>query len=148
MTTTEPSDVLADPTLLRTGAYVDGDWVTRGASGAFRVENPATGETLAELSALDRGQVAEALTAADRALQAWRARSGKERAQVLRRWFDMVAANAEDLARIIVLEEGKPLAEARGEVAYAASFIEWFAEEAKRVRGEIFDAPRPRGAWS
>jgi succinate-semialdehyde dehydrogenase/glutarate-semialdehyde dehydrogenase len=143
MTTIQPSDVLDEPSLLRTGAFIDGAWVERGESGRFTVSDPATGTALAELPMLSCAQVADAIEAADRALPAWRARSGKERSQVLRRWFDLTVQHSEDLARLIVLEEGKPLAEARGEVAYAASFIEWFAEEAKRVRGEIFDAPQP-----
>jgi succinate-semialdehyde dehydrogenase/glutarate-semialdehyde dehydrogenase len=133
--------VVKDRALLRSGAYIDGQWVTAGGSGVLVVDNPATGDRLAEVAALSRPQVAEAVDAAARALPAWRALSGKDRARVLRRWFDLTVENAEDLARLIVLEEGKPLAEARGEVAYAASFIEWFAEEAKRVSGEIFDAP-------
>lgn len=125
--------VVKDRALLRSGAYVDGGWVTTGGSRVLVVDNPATGEPLAEVAALSRPQVAEAIDAAARALPAWRALSGKDRARVLRRWFDLTVENAEDLARLIVLEEGKPLAEARGEVAYAASFIEWFAEEAEQT---------------
>ncbi|GAB2466794.1 NAD-dependent succinate-semialdehyde dehydrogenase [Xylanimonas ulmi] len=134
---------LDDAALLRTAAYIDGAWVAHGDSGAAPVTNPATGATIATVPRLSRVQVAGAIAAAERALPAWRARSGKQRAMVLRRWFDLVTENAEDLARLITLEEGKPLAEARGEVAYAASFIEWFGEEAKRVRGDVFDAPEP-----
>ncbi|MER6159375.1 NAD-dependent succinate-semialdehyde dehydrogenase [Streptomyces sp. NPDC001868] len=143
MTTTTAVRVLDDPALLRTAAYVGGQWIEEGDSGRFTVANPATGEALAELPSLSRPQVAEAIDAADRALPGWRALSGKQRAQLLRRWFDLVTEHTEDLARLITLEEGKPLAEARGEMAYAASFIEWFAEEAKRVRGDIFAAPDP-----
>jgi succinate-semialdehyde dehydrogenase/glutarate-semialdehyde dehydrogenase len=132
---------LDEPTLLRTAAYVDGKWIDRGESGRFTVSNPATGETLAELPSLSRPQIAGAIDAAHRALPGWRVLAGKQRAQILRRWFDLVTEHTEDLARLITLEEGKPLAEARGEVAYAASFIEWFGEEAKRVRGDIFPAP-------
>ncbi|KFF98897.1 succinate-semialdehyde dehydrogenase [Streptomyces scabiei] len=143
MTTTTDIRVLKDPALLRSAAYVDGRWIDRGDSGRFSVGNPATGETLAELPSLSRPQVAEAIDAAGRALPGWRALSGKQRAQLLRRWFDLVTEHTEDLARLITLEEGKPLAEARGEMVYAASFIEWFAEEAKRVRGDIFPAPDP-----
>ncbi|MGW0949894.1 NAD-dependent succinate-semialdehyde dehydrogenase [Streptomyces sp. NPDC002623] len=135
--------VLDDPALLRTAAYVDGQWIDQGDSGRFTVSNPANGEALAELPALSRLQVAEAIDAAGRALPGWRALSGKQRALLLRRWFDLVTEHTEDLARLITLEEGKPLAEARGEMVYAASFIEWFAEEAKRVRGDIFPAPDP-----
>jgi succinate-semialdehyde dehydrogenase/glutarate-semialdehyde dehydrogenase len=137
------ANVLRDESLLRDSAYVDGTWVSRGESGRFSVVNPSTGEQIADLPSLSRVQVAEAIDAAGRALRGWRAWSGKQRAQVLRRWFDLVTEHAEDLACLITLEEGKPLAEARGEVAYAASFLEWFAEEAKRVRGDIFSAPDP-----
>uniref|UniRef100_A0AAU1U5U3 NAD-dependent succinate-semialdehyde dehydrogenase n=1 Tax=Streptomyces sp. NBC_00119 TaxID=2975659 RepID=A0AAU1U5U3_9ACTN len=142
-TTIAPEDLLTEGSLLRQSAYVDGGWVDHGESGRFAVTNPATGETLADLPAMNRAQVAETIAAADRALPDWRARSGKQRAQILRRWFDLVTEHTEDLARLITLEEGKPLSEARGEVAYAASFIEWFAEEAKRVRGDVFPAPDP-----
>ncbi|WP_327099033.1 NAD-dependent succinate-semialdehyde dehydrogenase [Nocardia vinacea] len=135
--------MLADALLSRSAAYIDGEWVEQGDSGSFVVENPSTGEQLAELPSLSRAQVAGAIDAAHRALPGWRARSAKERAQILRRWFDLVTQHAEDLAWLIVVEEGKPVSEARGEVAYAASFIEWFAEEAKRVRGDIFPAPDP-----
>ncbi|MFJ9391771.1 NAD-dependent succinate-semialdehyde dehydrogenase [Nocardioides sp. NPDC101246] len=144
-TTANDFDVLDDPTLLRTAAYVDGAWITDGESGSFAVDNPATGRAIAEVPALSADQVAEALDAAERAQAGWRALSAKERSKVLRRWFDLTETHADDLAHIIVLEQGKPLAEARAEVAYAASFIEWFAEEAKRVRGEIFDSPKASG---
>jgi succinate-semialdehyde dehydrogenase / glutarate-semialdehyde dehydrogenase len=131
------------PSLLRPAAYVDGAWVVDGEDGTLPVRDPATDELVAEVPALSRAQTTAALEAAHRALPGWRARSGKQRAQVLRRWFDLVIEHGEDLARLITLEEGKPLAEARGEVAYAASFLEWFAEEAKRIRGDVFDAPEP-----
>jgi succinate-semialdehyde dehydrogenase/glutarate-semialdehyde dehydrogenase len=141
--TTTTAGVLRDESLLRDAAYIDGTWVRDAESGWFPVDNPSTGEVIAELPSLSRAQVAGAIDAAGRALPGWRARSGKQRAQVLRRWFDLVTEHAEDLARLITLEEGKPLAEARAEVAYAASFIEWFAEEAKRVRGDVLAAPDP-----
>jgi succinate-semialdehyde dehydrogenase / glutarate-semialdehyde dehydrogenase len=112
--------VLDDESLLRDSAYIDGRWVRRGESGRIGVDNPAIGEVVGEVPALGRAQVAEAVNAAVQALPGWRARSGKQRARVLRRWFDLVTEHAEDLARLITLEEGKPLAEARGEVAYAA----------------------------
>src|SRR3982751_3965961 len=127
---------------IRTTPYVDGHWVEVGASGTFDVDDPATGEVVATVPAMSRRQVRDAIEAAHRALPAWRNRSGKDRCTVLRAWAELVAANTEHLARLIVLEEGKPLAEARGEVAYAGSFIEWFAEEAKRVSGEVFMAPQ------
>ncbi|QAY62773.1 NAD-dependent succinate-semialdehyde dehydrogenase [Xylanimonas allomyrinae] len=143
MTDTDITTLLDDPTLLRRAAYVGGAWVADGASGAFAITNPATGATIAHVPRLDREQVAGAIAAADQALPGWRALSGKQRAVILRRWFDLVTEHTEDLARLVTLEEGKPLAEARGEITYAASFIEWFAEEAKRVRGDVFGAPQP-----
>lgn len=133
--------MLNDAMLFRSAAYVDGEWIEHGESGTYTVENPSTGERLAAVPSLSRAQVAGAIDAAHRALPGWRARPAKERAQILRRWFDLVTEHTEDLARLIVLEEGKPITEARGEIAYAASFIEWFSEEAKRVRGDIFPAP-------
>ncbi|MFJ9380759.1 NAD-dependent succinate-semialdehyde dehydrogenase [Streptomyces sp. NPDC101455] len=139
--TTGSQGLLTDRELLRTAAYVDGTWVEKGDAGRFAVDNPSTGELIAELPALSAAQTAKAVTAAHAALPGWRAVSAKQRARVLRRWFDLVTDHTEDLARLIVLEEGKPLAEARGEIAYAASFIEWFAEEAKRIRGDVFPAP-------
>ncbi|MFJ9900896.1 NAD-dependent succinate-semialdehyde dehydrogenase [Streptomyces sp. NPDC091280] len=144
MTSTPSSDrsSLKDLSLLHTGAYVDGEWIGEGESGSYSVRDPANGLRIADLPMLSRAQTTEAIHAAHRAHAAWRVRSAADRARVLRRWFDLVTANAEDLARLITWEEGKPLAEARAEVAYAASFIEWFAEEAKRVRGDLFPAPQ------
>ena len=130
---------LDDPSLLKTAAYVDGTWLK--TADTFAVRNPSTGELLAEVPVLDRARTASAIDAAHRALPAWRARPAKERSRTLRRWYDLVTAHTEDLARLIVLEEGKPYAEALGEVAYAASFLEWFAEEAKRIRGDVMEAP-------
>ncbi|MET9084282.1 NAD-dependent succinate-semialdehyde dehydrogenase [Streptomyces sp. NPDC004237] len=130
---------LDDPALLKNAAYVDGTWLT--TPDTFAVHDPATGEVLARVPLLDRARTAAAIDAAHRALPAWRALAAKERSRILRRWYDLVTAHADDLARLIVLEEGKPFAEALGEVAYAASFLEWFAEEAKRVRGDVMAAP-------
>lgn len=130
---------LDDPALLKNAAYVDGAWLT--VPDTFAVHDPATGEVLARVPLLDRARTAAAIDAAHRALPAWRALAAKERSRILRRWYDLVTAHADDLARLIVLEEGKPFAEALGEVAYAASFLEWFAEEAKRVRGDVMAAP-------
>ena len=130
---------------IRTTPYVNGLWVDVGESGTIDVDDPATGEIVATVPAMSRAQVRDAIEAAHRALPAWRSRSGKDRCTVLRAWAELVAANAEHLARLIVLEEGKPLAEARGEVAYAGSFIEWFAEEAKRVSGEVLMTPQASG---
>jgi succinate-semialdehyde dehydrogenase / glutarate-semialdehyde dehydrogenase len=132
---------LADPSLVRSSSYVDGQWLTRDGGERLVVHNPSTGEPIADLSSAGAEETQLAVEAAQRALPAWRGLSGKERSRVMRRWFELVRDNTEDLARLIVLEEGKPLAEAVGEMNYAASFIEWFGEEAKRVRGDIFPAP-------
>jgi succinate-semialdehyde dehydrogenase/glutarate-semialdehyde dehydrogenase len=126
---------LNDPALLRTQAYVDGQW-RDGEHGKFAVTNPAGGGQLAEVANCGAGDTQAAIDAAERALPAWRGRTAKERANLLRKWFDLIMAAQEDLAQLMTAEQGKPLAESRGEVAYGASFIEWFAEEAKRVYGE------------
>ena len=125
---------LKDPGLLKTQAYVNGRWID-GAK-TFPVYNPATGELVAEVTDLGAADVAGAVDAAHAAQPAWAAKTGKERAAVLRRWFDLMVENADDLATILTAEMGKPFAEARGEILYGASFIEWFAEEAKRIYGE------------
>jgi succinate-semialdehyde dehydrogenase/glutarate-semialdehyde dehydrogenase len=128
---------LNDATLLRSEGFIDGQWVSADAGGTFRVTNPATGATIAEVSDMGAAETRRAIDAAARALPAWRARTARERAAVLRRWFDLVIAHTEDLALLMTSEQGKPLAEARGEVAYGASFIEWFAEEGKRAYGDV-----------
>ena len=132
---TSPLALLNDPTLLKTDALIAGEWVA-GAS-RFDVNDPATGQKLADVANLSRADAAAAIGAAHKALAAWRGKTGKERSIVLRRWFDLLIANTEDLGRLMTAEQGKPFAEAKGEVAYGASFIEWFAEEAKRVNGEV-----------
>ncbi|MEO5737551.1 MAG: NAD-dependent succinate-semialdehyde dehydrogenase [Variovorax sp.] len=131
---TSPLALLNDPTLLKTDALVDGQWL-KGAS-RFDVNDPATGLKLADVANLTRSDAAAAIAAANKALAGWRGKTGKERSIVLRKWFDLLIANTEDLGRLMTAEQGKPFAEAKGEVAYGASFIEWFAEEAKRVNGE------------
>ena len=128
---------LKDASLLRTQAYVDGTWRDADSGARFPVDNPASGEVLAEVADLDGADARAAIEAAHRALPAWRARTAKERAGLMRRWFELIMANQEDLARLMTAEQGKPLAETRGEVAYGASFIEWFAEEGKRVYGDV-----------
>jgi succinate-semialdehyde dehydrogenase/glutarate-semialdehyde dehydrogenase len=139
---THPSPtILKDSGLWRTAAYVNGTWVAQGAGGTSVLRNPSTGEELAVLPRLDAVQVRQAIAAAHTGQIAWRKLSGKARAQFLRRWFDLITLYSDDLARIIVLEEGKPFPEAKGEVTYAASFVEWFAEEAKRIRGDVMAAP-------
>ncbi len=127
---------LKDPALLRTEAFVDGAWIGADGGKRFAVTNPANGAKIAEVPDLGAAETRRAIAAANTAYPAWRAKSGKERAAVLRAWFNLLMANADDLAAIMVTEQGKPLAEAKGEVAYGASFIEWFAEEAKRVYGD------------
>lgn len=133
--TTNLTNLLKDPSLLETRAYVNGAWID-GADGTFAVDNPARGDTIAEVADLSRGQVAQAIAAADLAQKDWARWTGKERAVVLRKWYDLMMEHQEDLAIILTAEQGKPLAEAKGEVAYGASFIEFFAEEAKRIYGE------------
>lgn len=119
-------------------AYVDGSWVD-GAS-RFAVTNPATGDVLAHVPDLGAEETAQAIEAAHRALPGWSGKTAKERAHILRRWYDLIMANAESLALLMTAEQGKPLAESRGEVTYGASFIEWFAEEAKRTYGDVIPA--------
>src|SRR5438105_1184028 len=126
---------LQDPRLFRQACYVDGGWIESSAHG-IDVDNPATGEVIGTVPRLGRAETRQAIDAAARAFPAWRRKTGKERAQVMRRWFDLMMANQDDLARLMTLEQGKPLNESRGEVAYAAAFLEWFGEEAKRVYGD------------
>ena len=136
-----PLAALNDSSLLKTDALIDGLWV--GAAQRFAVDDPATGSTLAEVANLGAAEADMAIAAANRAWPAWRHKTAKERAAVLMRWYHLLVQHADDLARIMTAEQGKPLAEARGEVAYGASFIEWFAEEAKRVYGETVPATDP-----
>ncbi len=128
---------LADPSLLKSRAYVDGAFVTADAGATFDVVNPATGETLASVPDMGAAETRQAIEAAHAALPAWRGLLAKERANLMRKWFELMMANQEDLAVIMTSEQGKPLTESRGEVAYGASFIEWFAEETKRVYGDV-----------
>ena len=131
---TAPLSLLNDPTLLKTDALINGHWV-KGAS-RFDVHDPATGKKLADVANLTAQDAQATLEAANAAWPAWRSKTSKERSILLRKWFDLLMANQEDLGRIMTAEQGKPFAEAKGEVAYGASFVEWFAEEAKRVNGE------------
>ncbi|MHA6326942.1 NAD-dependent succinate-semialdehyde dehydrogenase [Roseivivax sp. CAU 1753] len=133
--TTDLPSLLNDPSLLETRAYVGGNWID-GDDGTFDVTNPARGDVIAAVADLSRAQVGQAIDAAYDAQKDWARWTGKERAQVLRRWFDLMMENQDDLGKIMTAEQGKPLAEAKGEVAYGASFVEFFAEEAKRVLGE------------
>jgi succinate-semialdehyde dehydrogenase/glutarate-semialdehyde dehydrogenase len=127
---------LKDPSLLRQQCYVDGRWVDAEGKGTFEVKNPANGELVGTMPKLSRAEVAKTIDAANAAFPAWRAKTAKERAALLRKWFELIVANADDLALIMTMEQGKPLAESKGEIVYSASFIEWFAEEAKRVYGD------------
>ncbi|WP_448203161.1 NADP-dependent succinate-semialdehyde dehydrogenase [Azospirillum sp. sgz302134] len=127
---------LKDAELLRFQCFIDGRWVDADSGKTVEVTNPADGTVLGAVPMMGADETRRAIEAADRAWPAWRAKTAKERAKILRAWFDLMMAAQEDLARIMTAEQGKPLAEARGEVAYAASFIEWFAEEGKRVYGD------------
>lgn len=126
---------LKDPSLFKEQAFINGQWV--GSKENFNVQNPATDELIASVSNLGPQDAELAIAAAEKALPAWRNKTGKERAHIMRKWFDLITESTQDLATIMTLEQGKPLAEAAGEVAYGASFVEWFAEEAKRVAGSI-----------
>ncbi|MFA3916497.1 NAD-dependent succinate-semialdehyde dehydrogenase [Ruegeria hyattellae] len=134
-TATDLKSMLKDPSLLVTQAYINGQWVD-GAKGTFAVSNPARGDVIAEVADLSRTQVADAIAAAEAAQKDWAKLTGKERAVILRRWFELMIENADDLGKILSAEQGKPLAEAVGEIGYGASFIEFFGEEAKRIYGE------------
>jgi succinate-semialdehyde dehydrogenase/glutarate-semialdehyde dehydrogenase len=128
---------LTDLNLLREQAYIDGQWVEADNQARFAVTNPANGEPIAEVASLGQAETARAIAAAKAALPAWREKTAKERSAILRKWYELIMTSQEDLARLLSWEQGKPLAESRGEVAYGASFIEWFAEEAKRVYGDV-----------
>jgi len=130
---------LKDEALFRQACYIDGRWVT-GEASTIAVDNPATGEVMGTVPKLGAAETRTAIDAANRALVEWRGRTARERALVLRRWFDLMMVHQDDLARLMTLEQGKPLVESRGEVAYAAGFLEWFGEEAKRVDGDVIPA--------
>lgn len=132
---------LSDASLFEERAYMNGCWTEADAGRRMTVKNPATGETVGTVPLLGREETSQAILAANAAWPDWRAKTARERAALLRRWHDLILENREDLARIMTAEQGKPLAEARGEIAYAALFIEWFAEEGKRVYGEVIPAP-------
>jgi len=128
--------LLKDPTLLPNKAYVAGEWVDAADGATFAVTNPARGDIIARVPDLTRADAARAIAAADKARHEWAARTGKERAAILRKWYDLCLVHQDDLGTILTAEQGKPLPEAKGEVVYGASFIEWFGEEAKRIYGE------------
>jgi succinate-semialdehyde dehydrogenase/glutarate-semialdehyde dehydrogenase len=127
--------LLKDPSLFKEQAFINGKWID--SKETFAVNNPATDELIASVSNLGSKDAELAIKVAEQALPAWRNKIGKERAQIMRKWFDLIIENTKDLATLMTLEQGKPLAEASGEVVYGASFVEWFAEEAKRVAGSI-----------
>ncbi len=132
---------LDDPTLFRTLCRIGADWCDADSGAILEVRNPASGALLASVPDMGATETRRAIAAANAALPAWRALPGKARAAVLRRWYDLIMASSEDLARLMTAEQGKPLAEAKGEVTYGASFVEWFAEEAKRVYGDVIPSP-------
>ncbi len=137
MTTTGTNEPrLADPTLFRQQVCIDGLWQDADSGATLAVHNPANGMLLGTAPLCGAAETRRAIAAAAQALPAWRALTAGARARILRRWFDLVLEHQEDLARLMTLEQGKPLAEARGEIVYAASFIEWFSEEARRVYGD------------
>ncbi|SEQ42033.1 succinate-semialdehyde dehydrogenase / glutarate-semialdehyde dehydrogenase [Loktanella sp. DSM 29012] len=138
--TTDLASQLKRPDLLCQKAYVAGEWVDAASGKTIDVVNPARGDVIATVPDLSRAEVATAIAAADSARHAWARRTGKDRAGVMRKWYDLMMANQEDLAIIMTAEQGKPLTESRGEVAYGAGFVEWFGEEAKRVYGETIPA--------
>ncbi|MEM7570283.1 MAG: NAD-dependent succinate-semialdehyde dehydrogenase [Pseudomonadota bacterium] len=127
---------MSSPALLKNQVYVNGAWQDAASGAAFPVTNPATGETIGTVPSLSAEETANVVAAANEAFSAWRQTTSKERSALLRRWHDLILANKDDLAKLVTLEQGKPLAEAAGEVVYGASFIEWFAEEAKRTYGD------------
>jgi succinate-semialdehyde dehydrogenase/glutarate-semialdehyde dehydrogenase len=134
---------LSDPSLLKTGALIDGTWTEADDGARLPVANPATGETVAEVAKVGADETRRAVEAAERAMVDWRRRPAKERAKLLRAWYDALMENQEDLARIMTAEQGKVLAESRGEIAYGAAYVEWFGEQAKRIDGAIIPGPAP-----
>jgi succinate-semialdehyde dehydrogenase / glutarate-semialdehyde dehydrogenase len=137
-----PLPSLADPSLVKVMAYIDGGWVP-GSAGRFDVRNPADGGKLADVANCGSADATVAIAAAAKAWPAWRSRTAKDRAAVLKRWNELIVGNADDLAKLMTAEEGKPLAESKGEITYGASFVEWFAEEGKRVYGETIPTYAP-----
>src|SRR6187431_1341613 len=134
---------LTDSKLFRQSCYVDGAWVNARGGATINVDNPATGEIVGTVPKFGAAETRDAIEAANRAFPEWRKKTAKERAAALRRWFDLMMANQDDLARLMTTEQGKPLAESRGEVAYAGAFLEWFGEEAKRIYGDTIPGHQP-----
>ena len=138
---------LNDPTLLKTQCYINGLWSDAGSGETLKVLNPATGTPLASIPYAGQPETANAIQHAGKALPAWRALTAAERGRFLKRWHDLILEHKNDLARLMTLEQGKPLAEALGEITYGASFVEWFAEEAKRAYGEVIPSPAPNARY-
>lgn len=137
MPTIDIRKLLKDPSLFKEEAFIDNQWVKSSSGASFPINNPATGEIIAQVANLGAADAQKAIAAADQALPQWKNLTGKERAGIMRKWFDLILQNKDDLAILMTLEQGKPLTESTGEVVYGASFIEWYAEEAKRVSGTI-----------
>ena len=134
---------LKEPFLFRQQGFINGEWVDADSGKTFGVDNPATGEIIGQVPDMGAAETQRAIDAANAALPAWSRMSAKARGAILRKWFDLIMANADDLAQLMVLEQGKPFAEAKGEVSYGASFVEWFAEEGKRAYGDVIPTQAP-----
>ena len=134
---------LKDMKLFRQQAYIDGQWADADNNKTIDVTNPADGEKLGTVPNMGAGETRRAVIAANKAWPEWRAKTGKERAGIMRKWFNLMMENQDDLARLMTLEQGKPLSESKGEIAYGGGFVEWFAEEAKRVYGDIIPEHAP-----
>ena len=139
----KPAVELNDKSLFRQQCYIDGTWVDADDKSTLAVHNPATGEQVGTVPKMGAVETRRAIEAAHAAWPAWRAKTAKERAGILRKWFELMMANQEDLAKLMTVEQGKPIAESRGEIAYGASFIEWFAEEGKRIYGDTIPTHAP-----
>ena len=137
LTQVKPAFQLKDMKLFRQQCYIDGQWVDADDKSTLAVNNPADGLQIGTIPKMGAAETKRAIEAANAAWPAWRAKTSKERATVLRKWFDLMMANQDDLAILMTTEQGKPLAESKGEIAYGASFIEWFAEEGKRIYGDV-----------
>ncbi len=139
--TTAGAPALKNPSLFRNQAYIDGAWADADNKATFKVNNPANGSIIGTAPDMGAAETARAIAAANAAWPAWRSKTAKERAAILRKWFDLILANQADLAQLMTAEQGKPLAEANGEIVYGASFVEWFAEESKRIYGDVIPQP-------
>ena len=134
---------LSDPGLLKSQAYIDGQWVNADSGATFDVTNPVNGELITAVAKVGAAETARAVAAAATAMREWARKPAKARANILRKWFDLMMQHQEDLAIIMTAEQGKVLAESRGEVAYGAAFVEWFGEQAKRIDGDVIPGPSP-----